>query len=77
MCQLCWEWKKGTITTEETYRALGEMINTSKDESQIAHLYELSEEILSKEAPSLEADPEKDFVWANENYRLADIDQED
>ncbi len=58
MCILCVEWEKNKMTSQEVYKAIGEMINTSKDKAQAAHLQELSDKIMEKELPLTEADEE-------------------
>lgn len=63
MCKICVEWENNRLTNKEAFGAIGEMINTSKDESQVGHLKDLSERILDKELPNVGTNTEVDEAW--------------
>lgn len=68
MCILCTEWEREKITSKEAFRAIGEMLTTSKDKDQIKHLEELSEKIIQKEVPPANIDDQADQDWWNHEY---------
>jgi hypothetical protein len=51
MCLLCVEWNKGSMTAQETLKALGEMVEFETDEEKQAHLFELAEKVIDKDSP--------------------------
>lgn len=69
MCIICTEWQKQKLTSKEAFRAIGEILHTSKDKSQVEHLRELSEKILEKEVPSAETNEEADQAWWNATHQ--------
>ena len=68
MCILCTEWERERLTSKEAFRAIGEMISTSKDKDQVKHLKELSEKIIQKEVPLNDTDDQADQDWWNHSY---------
>lgn len=68
MCMICVEWQKQKMTAEEAFRAIGEIMNTTKDPKKINHLIKLSDTILNKEVPLSETDKELEKAWTKENY---------
>ena len=67
-CFLCIEWEKQKLTSEEAFRAIGEIIHTSKDQTQIDHIKELSERIISREVPVVESNEEADTNFWNATH---------
>lgn len=63
MCIICTEWQKQKLTSKEAFRAIGEILHTSKDESQVEHLRDLSEKILQSEVPETQSNQEADEAW--------------
>ena len=45
---VCTDWLKGSMTSEEALRALGEMIDTAKEEEK-KHYYQVVDNILDRE----------------------------
>lgn len=68
MCYLCIEWEKQRMTSKEAFRAIGEILHTSKDKNELAHVRELSEKILSSEVPETESNPQMDEDWWNSTH---------
>lgn len=56
------------MTSKEAFRAIGEVINTTKDESQIKHLTDLAGRIIEKEIPTTETNDEADQAWWNSTH---------
>jgi hypothetical protein len=66
MCIICKDWEKGKMTNREALRAIGEV--GMSDPSQVAHLLELSDKIISKEVPDpSNSNAELDEEWERKN----------
>ncbi len=68
MCIICTEWAKQKLTSKEAFRAIGEILHTSKDKAELDHVKELSEKILSNEVPETESNPQMDKDWWNSTH---------
>lgn len=55
-CMMCVEYEKGKMTSKEALNNIGEMIGSTTNEDEIAHLFELAGKIVDKELPFEEWD---------------------
>jgi hypothetical protein len=55
------------MTSQEAFRAIGEVMHGNLDFKEQRHLEELSDRIMDKEVPFEEADLEIDKRWEEEN----------
>jgi hypothetical protein len=67
MCILCIEWELGKLTPGEAFRAIREIIDTTKDEAQASHLIDLGERIIQKDVPLVDRDTELEKDWQKNN----------
>jgi hypothetical protein len=59
MCCVCTDWAKGSLTSKEALRNLGEMIeSTDKGGQEEGHYFSVVEKILDKEMEASDNDPE-------------------
>lgn len=65
MCVICEKWKKGKITSQEAFQAIGESMNSKTQK----HLEDLSEKILAKEVPMPDTNKEADRDFWNSTHR--------
>lgn len=68
MCNICIDWEKQRMTSKEAFRAIGEVLHTSNDKSQVQHAKELAERIIQKEVPTTETNEEADGDWWNATH---------
>lgn len=68
MCLVCKSWEMGKLTSKEAMNAIGELLNTSDDEAQRTHMFEVAEKILDSEMPEPTVDGALDRLWYEETH---------
>lgn len=68
MCNICSDWEKHKITTEEAMRNIGEALSCSKDKDAKQHLIDLSSRILDKDVPMTDKDEDLENKWWKETH---------
>lgn len=56
------------MTSKEAYRAIGEVLGTTKDQKEIDHLIDLSDRILDKDVELSEIDKAVEKMWYEDMY---------
>lgn len=68
MCNICSDWEKQRLTTEEAMRNIGESLAGAKDEKAKQHLIDLSGRIMDQEVPMPERDEDLEKKWYDDTH---------